>query len=100
MINEKIDHHFNELSPVDFNIFQGEELLPKLQKQNVSLKKAKALLDHIQVIMEQVETVVEQQDEHLTVVYNFLSQEEQSDYLEFLQNLEKDVNYYIASSKK
>ncbi|HPF46669.1 MAG: hypothetical protein KDF58_10865 [Alphaproteobacteria bacterium] len=96
MINEKIDHHFNELSPVDFNIFQGEALLPKLQKQNVNLKKAKALQDHIQVIMEQVETVVEQQDEHLAVVYNFLSEKEQSDYLEFLKNLEKDVSNYIA----
>lgn len=99
MINEKIDHHFNELSPVDFNIFQGEELLSKLLRQNVSNKKAKALLDHIQLIMEQVETVVEQQDEHLAVVYNFLSHEEQSDYLKFLKNLEIDVNKYLAYTK-
>ena len=100
MINEKIDHHFNELSPVDFNIYQGDPLFPKLIKEGISTDKAQSLLDHISVIKEQVESVVNQEDEHLAVVYNFLSHKEQSDYLDFLENMAKDVNKYITSKKK
>lgn len=95
MINEKIDHHFNELSPADFNIFGDASLYEKLIKEKLHRDKAIALLDHITVIKEQVESVVNQEDEHLAVVYNFLSEQELSDYLHFLKTLETEVNKYL-----
>jgi len=95
MINEKIDHHFNELSPVDFNIFGDASLYNKMVKENLQHDKAAALLDHILAIKEQVESVLNQEDEHLAVVYNFLSENELSDYLHFLEALESDVNKYL-----
>lgn len=95
MINEKIDHHFNEMSPADFNIFGDAPLYDKLIKEQLPRDKANALLDHITVIKEQVESVVNQEDEHLAVVYNFLSEQELSDYLVFLKTLEADVTKYL-----
>ena len=94
MNNEKIDHHFNELSPVDFNIYGDMSLVEKLKKEGVSADKAQALRDHISVIKEQVESVLNEEDEHLAVVYNFLSHGEQRDYLNFLNMLEKDIETY------
>jgi|TARA_R110002096_G_scaffold435927_1_gene664235 hypothetical protein len=94
MINEKIDHHFNELSPVDFNIFQGASLYEKLINENVGLEKSTALHDHICIIKEQIESVLNQEDEHLAVVYNFLSDQEQQHYLSFLQALDADIEKY------
>ena len=41
MINEKIDHHFNELSPVDFNIFGDASLYNKMVKENVQKQFSK-----------------------------------------------------------
>lgn len=76
MINEKIDHHFNELSPIDFNIFGDISLYHKLIKENLAIETAQALHDHITIIKEQIDSVLNQEDEHLAVVYNFLSHQE------------------------
>lgn len=95
MINEKIDHHFNEMSPVDFNIFQGASLYEKLINENIDLERANALHDHISIIKEHIESVLNQEDEHLAVVYNFLNEEEQQHYLSFLQVLNGDIENYL-----
>ena len=95
MINEKIDHHFNELSPVDFNIFQGASLYEKLVNEDVGLEKSSALHDHISIIKEQIESVLNQEDEHLAVVYNFLNSREQQYYLGFLTVLEGETEAYL-----
>ena len=73
MNNEKIDHHFNELSPVDFNIFGDMALYEKLKKENLTPEKTKALHNHITVIKEQIESLLNGEDEQLTTVYGFLS---------------------------
>lgn len=96
MIDEKIDHHFNELSPVDFNIFQGSSLYDKLRKENLDNEKAKALRDHIIAIKDQIESLLNGEDEQLNVVYGFLNETEQGLYLSFLTLLEQDINKYIS----
>lgn len=96
MISEKIDHHFNELSPIDFNIFQDMALCEKLEKEQIAIDKAKALLDHIKIIKEQIESVLNEEDEQLAVVYNFLSNKEQTEYLNFLSDIEKQTSRYIS----
>ena len=96
MINEKIDHHFNELSPVDFNIFSDASLYNKLKKENLPNELAQTLHEHIIVIKDQVESLLNGEDEQLTVVYGFLSTEEQRDYLAFLKMIEKDIIRYIS----
>ena len=98
MINEKIDHHFNELSPIDFNIFGDTSLYNKLKKENLSDELAQALHDHITVIKDQVESLLNGEDEQLTVVYGFLSTEEQQNYLSFLIIIEKDTIKYLSES--
>lgn len=100
MINEKIDHHFNELSPVDFNIFDGISLYQKLLKDNLSYDKAQALHDHITVIKDQVESLLNAEDEQLTVVYGFLSPDEQKNYLRFLKEIEADTDRYLLKVRK
>lgn len=95
-MNEKIDHHFNELSPVDFNIFAGASLYQKLQKENLTNQLTIALHDHITVIKDQVESLLNGEDEQLTTVYGFLSTEEQEDYLSFLKMIEKDTQKYLS----
>ncbi len=95
MISEKIDHHFNELSPLDFNVFGDTNLYEKLCREGTDLKTAKAFLDHVTVIKEQIDSVVGNEDEHLAVVYNFLSEEEQKQYQNFLKRLETDTRLYV-----
>lgn len=99
MINEKIDHHFNELSPIDFNIFEDTKLYKKLQKENVPYDMAKALHTHITIIKDQIESLLNGEDEQLTVVYGFLTQTEQNDYLDFLKKIEADTNKYLLNKK-
>ena len=99
MINEKIDHHFNELSPIDFNIYSDLALYEKLLKEKLPLEKARALHDHITIIKEQIESVVNEEDEHLAVVYNFLKPQEQLDYLNFLTRIEEDTNKYLSAQR-
>ncbi len=99
MINEKIDHHFNELSPIDFNIYGDIPLYEKLKQENTPVDKVNALCDHVSVIKEQVESVLNEEDEHLAVVYNFLSHKEQVEYLNFLNRVEKDTLRYLADRK-
>lgn len=96
MINEKIDHHFNELSPIDFNIYGDLALYEKLIKEKLPQDKVRALYDHITIIREQIESVVNEEDEHLAVVYNFLKPHEQMDYLNFLKKIEDDTNRYLS----
>ena len=96
MISEKIDHHFNELSPLDFNIFGDRPLYDKLKREGTDLNTARAFLDHVTVIKEQIDSVVGEEDEHLAVVYNFLTPEEQVDYQAFLERLEEEVQKYIG----
>lgn len=95
MISEKIDHHFNELSPLDFNVFGDTNLYEKLCHEDIDLKTAKAFLDHVTVIKEQIDSVVGEEDEHLAVVYNFLSEAEQKQYQNFLKRLETDTRLYV-----
>ncbi|MBT6135717.1 MAG: hypothetical protein HN583_01355 [Kordiimonadaceae bacterium] len=95
MINEKIDHHFNELTPIDFNIFQGVSLYKKLINEDLNLDKANALQDHIRIIKEQIESILNQEDEHLAVIYNFLTKQEQEYYLSFLNVLNFDMQRYL-----
>ena len=95
MINEKIDHHFNELTPIDFNIFQGVPLYKKLISEGLDLNKANALHDHIRIIKEQIESILNQEDEHLAVIYNFLTEQEQKYYLNFLRLLDSDMQRYL-----
>ncbi len=96
MLSEKIDHHFNELSPLDFNIFGDTALYDKLKREGTDLKTANAFLDHVLVIKEQIDSVVGEEDEHLAVVYNFLTPEEQLAYQAFLERLESEVGKYIG----
>ncbi len=96
MINEKIDHHFNEFSPVDFNIFGDTPLFDKLKQENLAYGKAKALDNHITVIKEQIESLLNQEDEQLTTAYGFLSHEEQENYREFLEKLQEDCARYLS----
>jgi hypothetical protein len=96
MIDEKIDHHFNEYSPVDFNIFGDEPLYDTLQKANLQNDKAQRLLDHIVALKNQIQSLLNQEDEQLTVAYGFLSHKEQQDYLTFLKSLEEDTMKYMA----
>lgn len=98
MLSEKIDHHFNELSPLDFNVFGETRLYDKLKREGATLKTARAFLDHVTIIKEQIDSVVGEEDEHLAVVYNFLSQEEQRTYQEFLERLEDEVGKYIREA--
>ena len=85
MIDEKIDHHFNELSPIDFNIYDDFSLLEKLKSEDIGYDKALELYSYTLGIIEQIESVINEEDEHLAVVYNFLSHQEQIDYLKFLK---------------
>ncbi len=96
MLSEKIDHHFNELSPLDFNIFGDRSLYDKLKRERTDLKTARAFLDHVLIIKEQIDSVVGEEDEHLAVVYNFLTSEEQLAYQGFLERLEGEVGKYIG----
>ena len=96
MINEKIDHHFNEFSPVDFNIFGDTSLYDKLKQENLPHDKAKSLHNHITVIKEQIESLLNQEDEQLTTAYGFLSLEEQKSYREFLRKLQEDCARYLS----
>lgn len=100
MIDEKIDHHFNELSPLDFNIYDDFSLLEKLKSEKVSYDKALELVAYTNGVKEQVESVLNEEDEHLAVIYNFLSSSEQNDYLSFLKFIEKDVQHYIQIKKR
>jgi hypothetical protein len=95
MINEKIDHHFNELSPLDFNVFGDTNLYDKIRREEIDLKTAHAFLNHVTVIKEQIDSVVGEEDEHLAVVYNFLSETEQKQYQNFLERLEVETRRYI-----
>ena len=95
MIDEKIDHHFNELSPIDFNIYDDFSLLEKLKSENVAYEKAQELYSYTLGLMEQIESVINEEDEHLAVVYNFLSGNEQNDYLKFLKTIKADTKKYI-----
>lgn len=95
MIDEKIDHHFNELSPVDFNIFQGSSLYEILLTEKLNNEKTQDLRDHIIAIKDQIESLLNEEDEQLNVVYGFLSEAEQKNYLNFLTILEQDVNKYM-----
>lgn len=95
MISEKIDHHFNELSPLDFNIFGDTNLYQKLRRAGTDLKTVQAFLDHITIIKDQIDSVIGQEDEHLAVVYNFLSDDEQLAYQAFLERLESEVRKFI-----
>lgn len=99
MINEKIDHHFNELSPIDFNIFEDTQLYKKLIKENVPYNKALALHNHITIIKEQIESLLNGEDEQLTVVYGFLTQTEQNDYLDFLKKIDMETKRYLQCKK-
>lgn len=100
MINEKIDHHFNELSPLDFNVFGDTSLYEKLRNESTDLKTAQAFLDHVTVIKEQIDSVINQEDEHLAVVYSFLSVEEQQKYQTFLTSIESDTKKFIESNEQ
>jgi len=100
MINEKIDHHFNEYSPVDFNIFGDTSLYDKLKQENLPLDKAKILHNHITVIKDQIESLLNQEDEQLTTAYGFLSLEEQESYQEFLSKLQEDCARYLSDQGK
>jgi hypothetical protein len=99
MIDEKIDHHFNELSPIDFNIYDDFSLLKKLKKEDVSYDKAYELHSYTIGVIEQIKSVINEEDEHLAVIYNFLSASEQQDYLKFLRTIEHDVIEYIRIKK-
>ena len=99
MIDEKIDHHFNELSPIDFNIYDDFSLLKKLKSECVSYDKAQELYHYTLGVIEQIQSVINEEDEHLAVVYNFLSNSEQKDYLTFLKVIEKDTFEYIQIKK-
>ncbi|MBT5073330.1 MAG: hypothetical protein HN572_06635 [Kordiimonadaceae bacterium] len=70
MINEKIDHHFNELSPIDFNIFDAASLYQKLQKEKPDHAKAQALHDYVSGIKEQIESLLNEEDEQLKITYD------------------------------
>ena len=96
MKNEKIDHHFNEFSPVDFNIFGDTSLYQRLVKEELTSEKVAALLNHITVIKEQLESLLNQEAEQLTTVYGFLSLAEQEEYLSFLVRLDEDINKYLS----
>ena len=96
MINEKIDHHFNEFSPVDFNIFADTSLYHELIKAGVDRDKATALYDHIVALKNQIESLLNQEDEQLNVAYGFLTHGEQQDYLAFLVKLEGQTNKYLS----
>lgn len=98
MLSEKIDHHFNELSPLDFNVFGDTRLYDKLKREGTALKTARAFLDHVTIIKEQIDSVVGEEDEHLAVVYNFLTYAEQRAYQEFLERLEDEVGKYIGET--
>lgn len=100
MIDEKIDHHFNELSPLDFNIYDDYSLLEKLKSESVSYDKALELHAYTIGVIEQIESVMNEEDEHLAVIYNFLSFSEQTDYLLFLKKIEKDVQVYTKIKKE
>ena len=95
MIDEKIDHHFNELSPIDFNIYDDFSLFDKLKSEKVAYDKAQELYSYTLGVMEQIESVINEEDEHLAVVYNFLSSKEQYDYLKFLKTIKADTKKYI-----
>jgi hypothetical protein len=97
MINEKIDHHFNELSPIDFNIFDAKSLYDKLQKEQPDYAKAEDLLDYVSGIKEQIESLLNHEDEQLKVTYGFLSEEEQEDYLEFLKTLQQEIAKFLKT---
>lgn len=99
MIDEKIDHHFNELSPIDFNIYDDFSLLDKLKSEDVEYDKAQELFHYTQGVIEQIQSVINEEDEHLAVVYNFLSNNEQNDYLTFLKIIEKETLEYIRIKK-
>lgn len=99
MLDEKIDHHFNELSPIDFNIYDDFSLLDKLKSEDVCYDKAQELYHYTVGVIEQIQSVINKEDEHLAVVYNFLSYQEQNDYLEFLKTIKIDTEKYIKSKK-
>lgn len=95
MLDEKIDHHFNELSPLDFNIYDDFCLFEKLKNELTENHVANDLHDYILGIKEQVESVINEEDEHLAVVYDFLSQREQNDYFRFLNKIERETKKYL-----
>ncbi|MBT5187865.1 MAG: hypothetical protein HOH19_09035 [Kordiimonadaceae bacterium] len=95
MKNDKIDHHFNEFSPVDFNIFGDTSLYQRLVSENLPAEKIAALHNHITVIKDQIQSLINQEDEQLTTVYGFLTLNEQEDYLAFLVSLDEDIKKYI-----
>jgi hypothetical protein len=99
MINEKIDHHFNEYSPLDFNIFQGTNLFDKLETEKLPYETAKELLEYISGIKEQIRSLLNQEDEQLTTVYGFLTTEEQQEYFNFLRIIEEDAKKYKTENK-
>jgi hypothetical protein len=99
MKNEKIDHHFNEFSPVDFNIFGDTSLYERLVREDLTNEKVAALLNHITVIKDQIQSLLNQEDEQLTTVYGFLTHTEQEEYLAFLVRLDEDVNKYLSMKK-
>lgn len=100
MTDEKIDHHFNELSPVDFNIFIDTPLYKKLHKEELKYETVKSLLNHIIVIKEQIESLLNQEDEQLTVVYGFLTNDQQENYLKFLIKIEEDTHKFLSDKKE
>lgn len=97
MINEKIDHHFNEHSPIDFNIFEAGTLFQKLKKENPSYDKASELCDYVSALKEQIESLLNEEDEQLKVTYSFLSAAEQKSYLDFLKSLEEEINKFLKN---
>ena len=62
---------------------------------NTSDEKIAALHNHITVIKDQIESLLNQEDEQLTTVYGFLTQNEQEEYFAFLVKLDEAVKRYI-----
>ncbi|MCC3860754.1 hypothetical protein [Pseudemcibacter aquimaris] len=100
MLDDKIDHHFNELSPLDFNIYDDYCLFEKLKSEHINYQVANDLHDYILGIKEQVGSVINEEDEHLAVVYDFLSPTEQNDYYRFLSKIESSTQKYLLFLNK
>ncbi|MDG1708172.1 MAG: hypothetical protein P8H03_05385 [Emcibacteraceae bacterium] len=84
---------------MDFNIFQGTNLYEKLVTESCSYGTAKALLEYISGIKEQLRSLLNQEDEQLTTVYGFLTDDEQREYYEFLKSIETDAEKYKLKMK-
>lgn len=97
MINDKIDHHFNEHSPIDFNIFEAGSLYQKLKNTKPDINQVRELFDYVKGLKEQIESLLNEEDEQLKVTYSFLSVAEQQSYLDFLKSLEQEINKFIEA---